>query len=248
MLTLQELQTAVGKWSMTNFGGQETKRLHCYILSEKTSKIVDVGDPTHGVVLLGSLAPLMGLVEEMGEFFEAKTPEDKEDALGDLVIYLCDYAFREEFQLSDIKLEEPNFDFSRRLDIALGRLFHCHLKRLQGIRGMDDDFIFRKKRNEAVGMVLSWLGVCREDNKVLRLANKTWETVLKKRDWKSDPIAGGGHTHEIKSYSLVESYDEAMKYLNPPTGSGQSAADAQEELYRKTFGDEHIGTDGELSE
>ncbi len=66
---------------------------------------------------LGSLAPLLGIVEEVGELCHAtlkyhqgirsldnrtKYEADRNDAVGDILIFLCDYANREDIDLIEV--------------------------------------------------------------------------------------------------------------------------------------------------
>lgn len=90
---LEEIQSRVGYWSQLNFGDQTSKA---------------TGVP------LGSLAPLMGVAEELGELFHATLKRHqgirgfdndetfiaaRNDAVADILVYLCDYASREGFSL-----------------------------------------------------------------------------------------------------------------------------------------------------
>lgn len=92
---LKEMQGLVGSWSKQNFGDQVSK--------------------ANGMTL-GSLAPLLGVVEEVGELCHAtlkhhqgirgfddpaKYEEAVIDAAADIMVYLCDYAEREGFSLHD---------------------------------------------------------------------------------------------------------------------------------------------------
>ena len=81
-----------------------------------------------------------------------------------------------------------------------GRLFRCHLKRHQRIRGMEDDQKFHACRMEAIrGIVWHLQEVARDQERgtnLLLLLNATWNGIVKKRDWRADAVAGGGHSHE----------------------------------------------------
>lgn len=174
-----ELQTQVGQWSEFNFGQQQSKV-----------------DPD---LFLGSLAPLMGVTEEMGELIEALNIHDfkeVEDALGDIGVYLCDYATREGFRLLHVlptdNLRASN-DHIENVVVALGRLYHVTLKRHQGIRGMDDPNTYTAKRDEAVGKLLQRLyqfahGVHGWD--YLCIVHETWKKVVQKRNWNVNPTDG----------------------------------------------------------
>lgn len=128
---LDTIQEQIAEWSAANFGRQVSKTkvtvsnrgeedTTCYKdqIPQFSGKSVHLSD-----LVLGSLAPLMGIGEEIGEFNEALaalyyysqndhdtpnslnetyfTPQRKkchteiEDALGDIAVYLCDYSFRE---------------------------------------------------------------------------------------------------------------------------------------------------------
>lgn len=86
---MRDIQKQVGEWSRQNFGDQISKQT----LAE-----------------LGSIAPLLGIVEEVGElthavlkrhqgirgFDDDKVYEEaRDDAIGDILIYLCDFCSRE---------------------------------------------------------------------------------------------------------------------------------------------------------
>lgn len=188
MKTLNELRIEVGKWSFENFGVNRSK----------------ANDPT---MVLGSLAPLMGMAEEIGELEEATTYADLEDAVGDIVIYMCDYLYREDskFPIDKYIFEEviPSHDDKMRgIRINLGKLWHCTLKRHQGIRGMDDDLAYQIEKDRCVLGIIHHLyhfvriHLARDTNYTLfHIANKTWDEVVKKRDWKKDAQDGGGHDH-----------------------------------------------------
>ncbi len=82
-ISLRQLQSEVGEWSYDNFGLQQSYR------------------------------PLLGIGEELGELNHAHLKreqgirgkqdyrEAQMDAIGDLVIYLCDYCAKEGIDLSD---------------------------------------------------------------------------------------------------------------------------------------------------
>ena len=85
-MNLRQLQSEVGAWSRRNFPNNK---------------------PYH---------PLLGLMEELGELCHAHLkeeqgirevdPQAKGDAVADMVIYLCDYAERNDFKLTDFDLAE----------------------------------------------------------------------------------------------------------------------------------------------
>jgi len=94
-LDLRELQGQVHKWGKENFG-------------LNISKI-------NGIIL-GSLAPLIGMTEELGElnhavlkyhqgirgFNDEKYKAERDDALADILVYMCDFASREGVDLLSV--------------------------------------------------------------------------------------------------------------------------------------------------
>jgi NTP pyrophosphatase (non-canonical NTP hydrolase) len=88
LIDVLKMQDEVGKWAERNFGG---------------------GPSTH---------PLLGIVEEVGELSHAHLKEEQgirgtkeeheeeaRDALGDIMIYMLDYAYRRGWDLGDILTE-----------------------------------------------------------------------------------------------------------------------------------------------
>lgn len=186
-LTLSELQTAVGKWSRSNFGAQESK--------------------AYPNLVLGSLNPLLGIGEELGELAGAITTPDQVDAVADVVIYLCDYAEREYVKLDQIigqhdKPYEANSnggDLLSPVVAAYGKLLRCTLKRHQGIRGMDDYVTYAIARRDAISdlyLALSGYSWWVLDRPLILVANETWEGIVAKRDWNKDAKEGGNQSHD----------------------------------------------------
>ena len=200
---LAAIQAEVGAWSVTNFGDQNG---------------------------LGQVAPLLGLMEEHGEFAEAKTHHDRLDALGDVLVYLCDFTHRDVRADNNIATRPPEavvwqrgvvvtvpaLVFSQahqdlltkkptmtreaattRLTVGIGKLAHAVLKREQGIRNMDKPAQYTHARDNAVVFILEAVGALSYVDNVnpLRLLETTWQGVVAKRNWKTDPTAGGGHRH-----------------------------------------------------
>lgn len=161
---------------------------------------------------------LMGVVEEVGEFFE----ERKEfrsfmntaklvDSIGDQTIYalnLCLTVGIPIEPISDAELSNtwrhmpllhhpsPRWHYtqpsSEDLMIALGRAARGLLKNSQNIRGMG-----RVQMVENVSTALRWwemwvnrqVRIC-ELPTHLEITNSTWEQV-RKRNWKENPLTGG---------------------------------------------------------
>lgn len=100
MKTLAEIQKEIGEWAKEQFGSNLSR---------------DDSSPLWNHPL-GSLAPLLGMVEEIGELCHAvvyrhqgrgydnvqEHREAKEDAVADLMVFACDYANREGMDLTAI--------------------------------------------------------------------------------------------------------------------------------------------------
>lgn len=152
----QDLAEAVGQWSAANFGSQKG---------------------------LGCLVPLMGMVEEVGEWYEANDHKDQDDALGDICIFLMDYCYRAGVDLSGVP-KEGGGKREASLVESVGKLFHVQVKRIQGIRGMEDKDRFEAARLDAVTSVISKINLFINafDN-----ACKVWSDVVSKRKWHTVP-------------------------------------------------------------
>ncbi len=95
--TLQQIQDEIREWADRNFKDNQSK-----------APGVTYGTP------LGSIAPLLGIVEEVGELSHCvlkrhqgirgydendKYFTERDDALADIMVYLCDFAGREKVDL-----------------------------------------------------------------------------------------------------------------------------------------------------
>lgn len=177
MKSLVQIQTEVGKWSLANFGDQESKAVPG--------------------LFLGPLAPLLGVVEELGELAEASTDEDIMDACGDVMIYLCDYATREGFRLHGITVKYTLVLRGAPLEQLLkwaGRLCHTTLKYHQGIRDLGSRMVYAEQRDVCVAYIIGFLRnylILRFGKPCLEEAMTTaWTRVVKKRNWVENPQDG----------------------------------------------------------
>jgi hypothetical protein len=135
----------------------------------------------------------LGVGEEIGELAAARNPADALDAIGDVMVYLCDYAGREGFRLADHYGSRPRrknclplfFD----LPAAYGMLLHTTLKHHQGIRGLGDRSAYVLARNDNVAELLAAvIRFCTHEGwDPIDILKTTWETVVAKRNWKTDP-------------------------------------------------------------
>lgn len=150
-------------------------------------------------VWLGSLAPLLGIGEELGELAEAASEADVEDAVGDVAVYLCDYCHREGCRPGryDPRADKGGTmaDPMAGLVACYGGLCHATLKRHQRIRGYHDRRHYEDTRDAIVPRFWYYLDVyslasCGQN--ATTVLNTVWHKVVRKRDWREDAGHGGG--------------------------------------------------------
>lgn len=174
---------SVGAWSQKNFG--------------------PLGSRNPGHVQPPWLAPFWGIVEEVAELADATKRDDSEDAIGDIVIYLCDYEYRFRKEFTNCNSDPVATGTPSRLRgklwtidhimAALGKLYRAHLKRFQGIRGMDNETAFFQARRLACQQLLRELDLeahKRTGNGALDIAEIVFSGVVEKRDWRKNPETG----------------------------------------------------------
>ena len=128
--------------------------------------------------------PLLGMGEELGELFTSETQEDEKDAVGDILIYACDYAWR-----NNLQFREPAQEHWRNVEMALPQLFHFHIKQEQGIR-----YSFEKAQDGKQEWFDNFLAhvfhTARQfDLNAAQCVHETWERV-KLRDWNQNKLEG----------------------------------------------------------
>lgn len=170
MSKLATLQTQVAQWSKDNFGKQ-------------ISKLTQIE--------LHSLAPLLGIFEEVGELDEAVSKNcdnGVKDALADIVIYLCDFTSRFGIVFEDYyprQIEKGSL-----ISIA-GNLAHHVLKTHQGIRGYEDiDYAVDEITQtcyELLDMLQKLCDTLDIQESPIELAEKTFAEIVSKRNWVANP-------------------------------------------------------------
>jgi len=137
--------------------------------------------------------PLMGICEEIGEWYEACNagcPDAQKDALADIVIFVSDYCSGRGWSLVDV-WTDSFFESGHGLadpvgmSICIGRIQHHYLKEEQGIRGSAD-------RHDAMGR--AWLAKLLRavrlraevelQEPIAPLVWRTWERV-RQRNWRT---------------------------------------------------------------
>lgn len=165
-MTWDSLQTEVADWALHNFGLQKASQ------------------------------PMLGLIEEVGEFYAAMAARSvpaQHDAMADQVIYVLNLA-----EICGMRFEDLmtfNMAAEHTAEELLGALaLSCRavLKHEQGIRGFDDD----KRRDVlrvSLGVWMRWLrwqageGEGHTGLNLLNITEVVWRDVVAKRDWRKNP-------------------------------------------------------------
>ena len=131
--------------------------------------------------------PLLGIVEEIGEYQDSYTVLEQEDALADAMIYLIDFANKMEIDL-DSDLGKPTAssypeDYLR----SMGKLSHAYLKKVQSIRTEEDhdENIKLALVNLMTRIRHSWAIFCANDSMFVDFESvfrNVWKLVSQ-RDW-----------------------------------------------------------------
>lgn len=149
--------------------------------------------------------PLIGMGEELGELAGAMLDRTMDgerattlmkDAVGDIMIYMADYCWRNGIQLEAYvsparSVESEPFYILAAIARDIGKLDHSHLKLVQGIRGTADFHTANKQGH--IRDIVSDLETFCEKALVCSLAScidATWGHV-KQRDWLKNNKDGG---------------------------------------------------------
>lgn len=185
MLTFEQLKNDVGAWSQANFGNSPTRELPVETQLGPTPH-----SPDTTIACLGSVAPLLGMGEEIGELCEAHVKGSTElvrDSIGDILIYLADFCYREKFPFPTMRPPVSAYRAGSLfvLSAAYGGLCHAKLKRCQHIREMDKDDTYRTAIAGGMQSLLEALiDYAHPQYDVCIIANDTWTNVVSKRQWK----------------------------------------------------------------
>lgn len=181
-MDLNAIVQEVGQWSRANFNP------------------VGVSGPTAGQNC-SPMDRILGMMEEFGELFTPALSDNvrsvqAEDALGDIGVYLCDFASRDGATLeyapepNGMNFPCPPHETPIYLIQWVGKLCHCVLKRHQGIRGYDNPEQYARERDEALQKIivgLRWHSKTWERKDFLTILKSVWEKV-KQRNWAKNPV------------------------------------------------------------
>lgn len=158
-----ELQQAQGKWQKDNFPPAQPYQL------------------------------LLGIIEEVGEMEDAATHEDRLDAIGDIMIYMCSYCTSRNWEIQTIynlatSKDSENWDWPSCLSI-ISKLAHHQLKSEQKIRGNEE-----KHSSESIlllaKLIRQLLDGFKDEKDFILVTNNVWQKVVSKRNWIKNPESG----------------------------------------------------------
>lgn len=144
--------------------------------------------------------PLLGIVEELGELVEAinlaENDDEEEgqeaivDAIGDVMVYMCDYCRVMGWSIAELEPDICRIDYATdTLAIFAGKLCHSHLKMEQGIRGTTEDHT-ESIKHMLSGLIITMVNICWDNNLDFDVVvSNTWDEVSK-RDWKKNKQDG----------------------------------------------------------
>lgn len=176
--TWDDLQALVGQWSQTQFGDNESPELRTRI---------------------GSVAAVLGIVEEFGELDEATDHAGQSDAIADAMIFSLDYAGRAGLSVRRIidrlpPPPSPAVDAAPTLppSVYLGKLCHAVLKRHQAIRGYQSVAVYATDAEWALGKIVESLRdrLHAMGFDLFVLARDVFVREVSKRDWRNRPTTG----------------------------------------------------------
>lgn len=140
-----------------------------------------------------SYHPLLGMVEELGEFCEAKNESDVQDALADFMIFTTNFCTHCSLSISALWQQRftslPSTDSApfpaaampalQMLHIAVGRIAHHRLKYEQKIRGDRAEHLCRM--SDALCLALASVDALLPD--VVGVTFRVWREHVQPRNW-----------------------------------------------------------------
>lgn len=143
---------------------------------------------------------VLGMTEELGELAEAiqaNSPDDVEDAIGDIVVYTAVYCASQERSIVSFSVpaiggpKVPTLvrEYMLECTAFMGKIAHGRLKTEQGIRGTPDKH-WAATESAINGLLCRLSFICNEFDLTLpQVVAKTWGKV-RRRDWQLDRLKG----------------------------------------------------------
>lgn len=142
----------------------------------------------------------LGVIEELGEAFEADDGEKALDGLGDVMVYAGQLLTSNRLALGPVlalahRREQRGENGGTHNGIATGKLAHAVLKRAQKIRGFDNDGLWRWSLVDALATIIANAKIeCELGHDLYEVdIRKVYEIVGREvlaRDWVSSPTTG----------------------------------------------------------
>lgn len=184
----------------------------------------------------GAWQPMLGLIEEVGEFLAARellhgavhvgTPRSSqtaahmEDAIADQCIYVCNLCEITGLSLQAIADEHLPGDLTdAQILKTLAAASHAVLKYEQGIRGVDE-IVRKDKMRMSLSLWFSWAAYqCGRFGlrPILQCTQEVWKEVSK-RDWKKNPVSANEDAALQKQESSGNHHRQGNPGNRPKTG------------------------------
>jgi|JI9StandDraft_1071089.scaffolds.fasta_scaffold26938_9 NTP pyrophosphatase (non-canonical NTP hydrolase) len=163
-------------------------------LSQEIGKWSEENFGDNGMGEFKHCRPLMGITEEYGEYIDATRMDDIRDALADMGIYCLDFCYQTGCVIQEVDWE------GLELESCLGKMNRIVLKRIQKIRGYDDDNKFESELTFYCSCFFHVL----DDNlyagtigktypSIVQLIDDVWEKTVSKRNWKANKENGAAN-------------------------------------------------------
>lgn len=153
--------------------------------------------------------PARGIVEELGEFMEARLGTDADrDAIADVVIFMADLCTARGKKLSSIAESGDAVAFNPSgLLTQAGRLMHHDLKLEQGIRGNEEEHVGGIMLAVSViySMLLDYCSLSRYPTPI-EIAIEVWDREVKHRDW-------GKERADRRAAELIAAAEHALEFV-----------------------------------
>lgn len=131
--------------------------------------------------------PLLGMVEELQELADAKTPAERKDAIADTMVYFLDFCGRLEIKPDD---DLP----TATAPTTPGKLAKTYLKLSQGIRGVT----FQDLLQALAGVLLYLRKIAEQEDLDLLLATEeVFRSEVQPRRWARYPLTGHPPTQSL---------------------------------------------------
>lgn len=157
---IQSLQEDISAWAFRLYGNNRSEQWN---------------------LVLGSISPLLGIVAKLGELESVESSSDLSKAIGDIFLYVCDYANREDIILSHIGELRRHRNKNAGL-IAVGKMTHATIHYHRGLIQEDE---FKSLILNSINELIAYLN-CFTESKVwgkdlILIFREAWQGIIKKQ-------------------------------------------------------------------